>query len=335
MMQNDEIVFEDLHGVTEDEPVTVDMDAASKDDGITRTPADQAAGDDGADDDGIEFSGLRDADASRDADSDDDASKGGEDDEYSKKVRARIQRATRSEKAAKQEADYWKQQAESLAARQTSLSKETLERNVEQADAKIEQTLQALEQAVELGNTKDQVKLTAELTDFKAEKIQSELELQNLPESGNLQPFSGKVESESTEQSLADKWMNERSDWYGARGFDRQTRLANRIDREVMQEGYDPNSAEYFEELDARLAEKLPDLYTDADDGNTQDRRRPKRSPVAPVGGADGSRQRSSSSKVELGKEDFANMRRFGLDPNNPEVLKEYARSKRESQGAR
>jgi len=335
-MPNDDIVFEDLHGVTEDEPVTVDLDAATKDDGINRVPADQVVTDDDGDDDGIEFSGLRGADSAPDSsDDDDDASSGSEDDDYSKKVRARIQRATRSEKAAKQEADYWKAQAQQLADRQSNLSKEALERNVEQAEAKIESTLQALEQAVEMGNTKDQVKLTAELTDFKAEKIQSELELQNLPESGNLQPFSGKVDGESNDQSLAEKWMEERSDWYGARGFERQTRLANRIDREVIQDGFDPNTPEYFEELDARIKEKEPNLFDDADKGSSRQRRRPTRSPVAAVDGAETGRQRSRKSKVELGESDFANMRRFGLNPNDPEVLKEYARSKRESTGAR
>ena len=334
MGQENEIVFEDLHGIVEDESVTVDLDAATKDDGISRAPAVQAADDVAVDDDSINFSGLRDADASQGTDYDNDASTGSEDDDYSKKVKARIQRATRGEKKAKQEADYWKGQAEHLAKQQSTTSKETLERSVEQATSGITTTLTDLERAIEDGNTKEQVRLTEQLTNQKAEKIQSELLLQDLSESGNLQPFDGKVGAESTGQSLADKWQDDRSDWYKREGFERQTRVANRIDREVFQDGYDPKTPEYFTELDRRMKEKEPTLFDDAADGTTQ-RQRPTRSPVAPVGGADTSRQRSKGSKIQLGEEDFANMRRFGLNPNDPEVLKEYARNKRETlQGA-
>ena len=331
MGQENEIVFEDLHGVNEEDAVEVDLDAATKDDGITRTPADEVVVDDAAGDDDIEFSNLRDADASPDAGGDDAASNDSDDDDYSKKVQARIKRATRGEKKAKQEASYWKTQAENLAKEQSTLSKESLESKVEQGKAAIEATLEDLERAVEDGDTKTQVKLTGQLTDQKAEVIQAEVALQDLPESGNLQPFSGKVEDESTTQSKAEEWTDGHSDWYRQEGFERQTRLANRIDRQLFEEGYDPKTQEYFDELDSRLKEKAPELFDDAADDGTSTERRPKRSPVAPVGGADSSRQRSSGNKVQLDSEDFANMRRFGLDPNDPKVLKEYAKNKRET----
>jgi hypothetical protein len=56
MGQENEIVFEDLHGVNEDDPVTVDLDAATKDDGITRAPAEQAADDGDVNDDDYQLS---------------------------------------------------------------------------------------------------------------------------------------------------------------------------------------------------------------------------------------------------------------------------------------
>ena len=37
------------------------------------------------------------------------------------------------------------------------------------------------------------------------------------------------------------------------------------------------------------------------------------------------------SSRVTLTREDYANMRTYGLDPSDPEVLKEYARNKRQA----
>lgn len=339
MGHENEIVFEDLHGVNEDDPVTVDLDAATKDDGITRTPAEQAADVDDVNDDDYQFDGLRSApidDESADPQEDEKvaASSDGEDDDYSKKVKARIDRERRAKRKAQDEASYWREQAETLAKDTSSQAKETLKRDIEQVDSAIEQTLASLDSAIEEGKTKDQVRLTNELTDLKARKFGAEANLNDLPEGGNLQPFDGKV-SPSTAKDLseADKWMGDRSDWYKAAGFERQTRAANRIDKEVFNAGYDPNTPEYFEELDKRLKVTFPELYDEADTlaDDEPPPRKATRSPVTPVGGNDTRRQRTSGSKVELGEADFANMRRFGLNTNDPNVLKEYARNKREA----
>lgn len=348
----DQIVFEDLHGVNEDSPVTVDLDAGTKDDGITRTPADQAAGADTKDDDHIEFDDLRSAqvddDESDTADTkdskDDAASKASEDDEYSKKVKARIAREQRAKRKERDRGDYWENQARDLAKQQYTADKRTAERTIEQADSAIERTQADLEQAIEDGKTKDQVRLTSRLTDLKAEKIQAEVSLDNLSPDGNVQPFDGKVSTkgEKSTEKLSDGWMDDRGDWYGARGFERQTRLANRLDKEVFKDGYDPNTPEYFEELDRRIKEKEPKLYEDLDaaddtgkddDKDTTETRRRGQNVVAPVSGNETRRQRTSGSKVELGEADFQNMRDFGLDPKDPEVLKEYARNKAEAEG--
>lgn len=340
-MAEHDVVFEDLHGVKEDQTVTVDLDAGTKDDGISRAPTDQVAGDDGGNNDGVEFDDLRSAQALSQADDDDTASKAGEDDGgYSKKVKARIQRATRGEKKAKQEASYWKSQAETLAKETHDREKRTLERSIEQADLAIKQAESDLESAFEDGESKDQVRMTSKLTDLKADKLIAQSTLDNLAPDGNVQPFDAKVTTVPDEdQSMADKWKAERSDWYGAKGFDRQTRLANRIDREVYNDGYELETEEYFEELDRRIKAKQPDLYDDDVDDNANDdpgdkeHKRPARSPVAGVGHQD-SRSKASSSRVQLTEADFANMRRFNLDTNNPEVLKEYARNKQESEAA-
>lgn len=351
MGTENEIVFEDLHGVNEDEPVTIDLDVALKDDGISRTPAGHAADVDTGDDDDIQIDNLRGAqDDDEESESapqqvvdKDDASKGNEDDDYSKKVQARIRREQRAKAKERERGDYWENQAKKLAKDSYERDKAAAERVIEQADGLIEDTQAQLETAIEEGKTKDQVRLTALLTDQKAAKIQARVSLDNLSPDGNVQPFSGKVGTDSsTPQKESAKWVDGHSDWYQQKGFERQTRLANRIDKEVFADGYDPDSPEYFEELDRRIKEKEPSLYDDLDAADVaprkEDTRRGKpQSVVAPVGGNENSRQRSSSSnKVELTEEDFANMRRFNLNTNDPEVLKEYARNKREAeQGAR
>lgn len=344
-MANDNIVFEDLHGVQEDEKITVDLDADTKGDGIERAPAEQAADVDDKDDDSIEFDGLRSADddsADEQDDKDEAASKVSEDDDYSKKVKARIEREQRAKRKAKQEADYWKAQAEKLAKDQYERDKTYLKRDIEQADSEIEQIQSDLERAIEEGQTKDQVRLTNRLTDLKAKKARSEVSLDNLSEDGIFPPFDDKIEPEDRKptKSKAQEWMDGHSDWYKQGGFERATRLANRLDKEVYDEGYDPSTDEYFEELDRRIKEKMPELYDDLDAADTggdkggKERKRPTQSPVAGVQRQD-SQRTGRGSKVELTEDDFATMRQFNLDPNDPEVLKEFARNKREAEGAR
>jgi hypothetical protein len=341
MGQENEIVFEDLHGANKDEPITVDLDAGSKDAGITRTPDGQSVDAGAGNDDDVVLDGLRPADAGDElaagvqTDDDDAAIRASEDDAYSKKVKARIQRATRSTAKEKQRGDYWEAQARQLAKDSYESEKTAATSIIERADTQLEETQNQLEAAIEAGNTKDQVRLTTQLNNQTAAKVRAEVALENLPPDGNVQPFSGKVDdSTSEDQSKADAWMEGHDDWYGANGFERQTRLANRLDKEVFADGYRPDTDEYFEELDKRIKEKEPTLFddVDADDANKTSGKRPKRSPVAVVDGAGTRRQRTSGSKVELGEDDFANMRRFNLDPNDPEVLKEYARNKREAE---
>ena len=337
MGQENEIVFEDLHGVQETTPMTVDIDADMNDDGITRTPASQAA-DERAEDDDVEGRTDDDADEKSALTSveDDDASSDGEDGAYSKKVKARIERERRAKKKAQDESDYWKDQAQRLAKDTTARDRKDLERSIERATAGIESTQADLERAIEEGNTKDQVRLTSQLTDLKAEKIRSEVGLSDLPEDGNVPPFDGKVAPASQPtKSLADEWVDGKDDWYGARGFERQTRLANRLDKDVYKDGFDPTTPEYFEELDKRLRKQAPELFEDPeskqDDSETSgNRRRSKQSPVAGVDSADNRRAQGKGSKVQLNEADFENMRRFNLNVNDPEVLKEYARNKGE-----
>lgn len=340
-MGTDNIVFEDLHGVEEHEDVTIDLDADTKDDGIQRTPDDQSADSVVVDDDDIKAGDIvPDNKSGIDAADRGDASSDSGDDEYSKNVKARIERERRAKLKERNRAEYWEQQAKDLAKRQYENEKLGLESTVEQADQGIERTRADLERAIEDGNTKEQVRLTDDLTNWKAKKARAEASLETLSPDGNVQPFDGKISSE-TQKGVkpADQWIEDRGDWYRQEGFEKATRLANRLDRELFKEGYDPETSEYFEELDRRIKAKMPDLYDevsadlDADDDteDTGDRKR-KRSPVAPVDG-DTSRHRGRrGSKVQLGEADFENMRNFGLDTNDPEVLKEYARNKREAE---
>lgn len=63
-------------------------------------------------------------------------------------------------------------------------------------------------------------------------------------------------------KDLADSWMD-RNPWYDPDGKDPESRRAKRIDHQLVKEGFDPATEEYWDELDARLQESNPSQYTE------------------------------------------------------------------------
>ena len=52
-------------------------------------------------------------------------------------------------------------------------------------------------------------------------------------------------------------WM-ERNSWYDPQAKDMDSEIAQRLDKKLTEEGYDPSSPEYWEELDDRVAKYIP-----------------------------------------------------------------------------
>jgi hypothetical protein len=74
-------------------------------------------------------------------------------------------------------------------------------------------------------------------------------------------------------QSLAAKWMQKNA-WYNANGNDMDSQVTQRIDQLMADEGWNPSSQDYWEELDNRLQRYLPHRYNDSND---DDVRKPKK----------------------------------------------------------
>jgi hypothetical protein len=70
----------------------------------------------------------------------------------------------------------------------------------------------------------------------------------------------------------AKSWMESNS-WYDPNGSDEDSEIAKVIDAKLAKEGFDPSSADYWDELDARLQKRLPHRYTQSQD---EPRRRPR-----------------------------------------------------------
>lgn len=59
-------------------------------------------------------------------------------------------------------------------------------------------------------------------------------------------------------QRLAAEWM-ERNSWYDPHGKNEESAIAQVIDKKLTEEGYDPSSEDYWDELDDRLKKYIPD----------------------------------------------------------------------------
>ena len=74
-------------------------------------------------------------------------------------------------------------------------------------------------------------------------------------------------------QRHANEWMSQNS-WYDPTGRDPDSRVALTVDQQMAEDGWSPDSAEYWEELDIRLQKYLPHRYNES---NSEEVRRPIR----------------------------------------------------------
>ena len=76
-------------------------------------------------------------------------------------------------------------------------------------------------------------------------------------------------------QRYANAWMA-KNDWYDPQGGDADSRVALTIDQSLADEGFNPKSQEYWDELDNRLQKYLPHRYTGEEGERTTRNSRPR-----------------------------------------------------------
>lgn len=54
-----------------------------------------------------------------------------------------------------------------------------------------------------------------------------------------------------------------KNDWFDPAGSDDDSKLAKKIDNEVASEGFDPNTKEYWDEVEDRLRDEIPHVFRD------------------------------------------------------------------------
>ena len=171
------------------------------------------------------------------------------------------------------------------------------------------------------------------------QKPQREAEEQE--EAAEIDPEQAKAHSQAVQRNF--QVFTQRNPWFKVGpNPDEVTRKAIEIDAQVAREGYDPANRDYWEEVEDRLREELPELY---EEGEPRQRQRPasaakKEAPAntngkrraAPVLTGGGSRSASGASKtieLEHSAARIEALKEAGLwdDPKKrTEMLKKYAK---------
>ncbi len=126
-------------------------------------------------------------------------------------------------------------------------------------------------------------------------------------------------------QKMAANWMSENK-WYDPQGQDEDSEIAQMIDKRLTQEGYDPSTPDYWDELSHRISKKMPHLSE-----KKQKKDRP-RSVVGSSGRESAPIGRGNEFRVS--PERVAAMKEMGAWDNpdaRARMIKSYARYDREN----
>jgi len=111
-----------------------------------------------------------------------------------------------------------------------------------------------------------------------------------------------------------------KNQWFGSDGFEEVTSFALGLHQKLVNNGVDPRSDDYFEQIDARVKSKFPEVF-----GGAEDRPRSvdtsSRKPAAVVAPATRS---TGTRKIQLTPTQAALIKKYNLDPKKyvAEVLK-------------
>ena len=268
-----------------------------------------------------------------------------------KRREEKAERAARRKQAIerdKTELNFLRQRNEALEKRMFSIEKTTVANTIQNLDARIADTVaevkaaeRIMAQAIEAGNGADAAKALS-IRDEALKKVQ-QLQLhkhqhtetaQQLHQQAQQQPAQG---PDPEIASFAQDWVSKNS-WYNPNGTDEASKIVLAIDQSLVEAGYNPKTREYWNELDKRVARRLPELKGGGnnDDSQDDDRRGQRRGP--PIGSSRDNAPSSSRREVYISPERKQAMIDAGVweDPVlRQRYLKQYAKWDRENNASR
>jgi hypothetical protein len=101
-----------------------------------------------------------------------------------------------------------------------------------------------------------------------------------------------------------------KNQWFGSNGFEEVTSYALGLHQKLVNSGSDPRSDEYFEQIDARVKSKFPEVF-----GGNEDRPRSGDTPRKPASVVAPATRSSGKRMVQLTKTQLALAEKFKLTP--------------------
>jgi DNA repair exonuclease SbcCD ATPase subunit len=145
-----------------------------------------------------------------------------------------------------------------------------IDKTIEDEATKVEYAKMKMLQAAQSGDAAGQVDYLEQLTDAKArlQQIQhykkQQIEAAKAPKQNVPNEISAEVQANAT------RWLK-KNGWFDPQARDTDSRIAKVIDQELAADGWEPADPEYWDELDNRLAARLPHRY------QTEKSEKPKR----------------------------------------------------------
>ena len=205
----------------------------------------------------------------------------GEMEDYGKKVQSRIDKLTkrvreseRREQAAIQYAQGVQQDAQKMRQKARNLDTGYVTEFASRVEAETEEAKKALKAAVELGDSDAQVDAQQKLarlaieservksTQAQRERLKKEMEARgvnpNQPQMPNPQQMQPQAAPPPPPDPKAEAWA-EKNKWFGE--DEPMTLTSFSIHRKLMEEGFDPSSDMYYNEVDKRMRDTFPHKF--------------------------------------------------------------------------
>ena len=243
---------------------------------------------------------------------------------YSDKVKGRIKELTHArhdERRAKESTMREKQELERLTQQlidENKKLKQYVSTGSEQygtmaktaAEAELEKARRQYKDAQEAFDTDAIIAAQEALTDAKWKLEQAK---SFRPPPLQTEEYEVQTRQSAPEQAQPDektlRWQA-RNQWFGANGFEEVTSYALGLHQKLVNNGVDPRTDEYFDQINDRVKSKFPEVF-----GGTEDKPRSGDSPRRPAAVAAPATRSSGAKKVQLTQTQVALAKKFGLTP--------------------
>jgi hypothetical protein len=187
---------------------------------------------------------------------------------------------------------------EELSGRVAAVERTGLSTHINHVDAAIADTVnrlaeatQAHAHAVSLGDGMAAAEAVELMMDLRMRKVQLDGNKRQLARAVQEQPRGSTTQQPPQQaptlpasvQSRAAAFVERNKDWYNPAGNNAESKLVIAVDQEVAEDGFDPSTDEYWQEVDSRLKKYLPHRIKQA---HTSARSEGNSLPSSPVSGS-------------------------------------------------